>query len=109
MSVRINALSVGNFDDGRYNPDASGWVETGAVAAIRASLTADANWEVSETTLGSGGTTASFTLGSVDVSAPVLSASAPADNAGGVAVAANIAFTFSENVQKGVVLISTEN
>lgn len=59
----VTALSVGSFDNGRYNPNVAGSVETGTVDQVRQSLNTAANFEVSESTLdNTGRTTATFTI-----------------------------------------------
>ncbi len=94
----VNAVSLGPNDNGRYNPDASGSVESGTASDVRNSINNDANWEVSNTPLGA--TTATFTIGG-DITPPTVSTLSPADDATGAAVGANLVVTFSENIQKG--------
>jgi|GEM_PF-4690146 len=56
------AVAVGKTDNGRYNPNAAGSVETGAVSDVRNSINNRANWTTSDAPLaGDGRTTATFT------------------------------------------------
>jgi predicted extracellular nuclease/2',3'-cyclic-nucleotide 2'-phosphodiesterase (5'-nucleotidase family) len=97
------AVSVGSFDNGRYDPAVPGSTESGAATDVRTSVNTDANWELNETAFGSTGTTATFAIGGGggDTTAPTLSNSSPLDNAVGVSTAGNIVLTFDEAVQAG--------
>jgi len=56
------AVAVGKTDNGRYNPNAAGSVETGAVSDVRNSINNRANWTTSDAPLAvDGRTTAGFT------------------------------------------------
>jgi hypothetical protein len=62
LEVGKTAVAVGSTDNGRYNQDATGSVETGAVSDVRTSINTKANWTTSKDTLsGDGRTTATFT------------------------------------------------
>ncbi len=57
-----NAVSLGSFDNGQYDPTVAGSVETGSSSAVRTSINTATNWLVSEDVFGTPGTTATFTI-----------------------------------------------
>jgi predicted extracellular nuclease/Ca2+-binding RTX toxin-like protein len=77
----INAVSIAVTDDGRYNDAASGSVESGTLADVRASLNNDAYWITSTTPLSPANTTASFVISSAPTLLPTLTITASDPNA----------------------------
>jgi YDG domain/Dockerin type I domain len=61
----VTAISVGDFSNGRYDPNVVGSIETGTAAVVRTSVNTDTNWEnaAAGTVFGTGGTTATFVIG----------------------------------------------
>ena len=57
-----NAVSVGNFDNGQYDPTKPGSVESGSPTAIRTSINTAANWNVNESPFTPATTAATFTV-----------------------------------------------
>gem|GEM_PF-4930801 len=57
-----NAVSIGNSDNGQYDPTVGGSIESGTAAQVRTSVNTAANWLISETALSPPGTAATFSI-----------------------------------------------
>ena len=73
------AVSVGDFANGRYDPNVAGSIESGTASDVRTSVNTDTNWEnaATGTVFGTGGTVATFTIGGSN-SNPVVAANSAA-------------------------------
>ncbi|WP_254512713.1 cadherin domain-containing protein [Anatilimnocola floriformis] len=57
-----NAVSIGNIDNGQYDPNIAGSIESGSPAVVRASINTASNWLLSDNSISPPGTSAVFTI-----------------------------------------------